>query len=305
MRVVVSGRWSSVQDLPTLLVAQLTGIGICPIIVKHNFKRLWEKFGRVLWCRIVHVVSIKPCGIEGAFWVLCFIFLRVIGKKVIVHWIGTDVLELTPSFGYWFSKLGSVHLSQAPWLVEELGAKGVKSTWIPILPSLSAVHKPLPETLTVLTYLGGDESRNDFYGKNEAEKLIRGFPDVNFLILGRVSEEDKLDLPNANYLGFVEHKGMGDVYSSSTVLLRLTKHDGLSLMVLEALNHGRYVIWTKDFPYCYMVENSSEAKEYLEMLRGVRLINEGGLKLIDNDFNNIKWANKLVGVYREVVGDKC
>ncbi len=302
MRVVVSGMWSSVRDIPTLLALQLDEIGISYVIVKHDFKKLGKKLRSVLRCDIVHFVSIKPRAVEGAFWVFCFIFLRAIGKKIIVHWIGTDVMELTPFFARCFSRLGNVHLSQAPWLVEELRAKGVNSTWISILPPLGAVCDPLPETLTVVTYLGGDESRNDFYGRKEVEKLATEFPDMNFLVLGKVGEMDKQDLPNVCYLGVVGHERMDDIYGSSTVLLRLTKHDGLSLMVLEALDHGRYVIWTKDFPYCYKVSGSSEAAECLEALKTVETVNEGGSNFINSDFNSNRWTSRLVNVYREIVG---
>ena len=37
---------------------------------------------------------------------------------------------------------------------------------------------------------------------------------------------------------------MDALYAETTVLVRLTSHDGTSFMVLEALSRGRHVIWT-------------------------------------------------------------
>lgn len=299
MKVVISGTISPVQSFPILLQSQLAEIGISSTLVRHDFKRIGEKIKKVWQSDVIHVVSIKPCGIEGIFWVLCFTFMRLTRRRIIIHWIGTDVLTLSPLFAKCFSRLGNMHLSQAPWLVEELKAKGVVSRWLPIVPSLVAVCEPLPRMLTVLTYLGSRESKNDFYGKEDTEELIKRFPDVNFLIVGKVGRESKLNLSNVSYLGLVESERMNDVYNSSTVLLRLTKHDGLSFMVLEALNRGRYVIWTKDFPYCYMAKDSSEAIEYFEALRGVNIVNEHGIKFINDSFDN-KWVGRLVNEYRRV-----
>ena len=43
MQVIISGKWSSVQDLPTLLMKQLADTKISPILVTHDFEKLWER----------------------------------------------------------------------------------------------------------------------------------------------------------------------------------------------------------------------------------------------------------------------
>src|SRR6266403_1239163 len=47
-------------------------------------------------------------------------------------------------------------------------------------------------------------------------------------------------------------------YKRASVVWRPVRHDGLSFMVLEALGHGRHVLWTYEFPGCVKVDGVSD-----------------------------------------------
>ena len=57
-----------------------------------------------------------------------------------------------------------------------------------------------------------------------------------------------------------------DVYARCSALLRFTSHDGLSIMVLEALAFGRHVLWTQRFPFVRQVLTPEQIVQSLDEL---------------------------------------
>lgn len=283
------------------LLASLTRAGVDVDVVHRDLNNMWRKIMILSRCDVIHIISIKPSSIEGLFWILCLLFLRVIGKRIVLHWIGTDVLELSHINGRILSKLINKHCTQAPWLVEELREKGIEAEWVPFLSPLNIGCEPLPKRLTVLVYFGGISGRrHEFYGSREVVLLAQTLPGVNFHIVGDLNEDTIPKLPNVHFYGRVPHEEMYKMYDRCTVLLRLTKHDGLSLMVLEALSRGRYVIWTERFPHCCAANNVYEAMDCLEKIQGMRTINTKGIEYVDKAFINKMWINRLIQVYEEI-----
>ncbi len=297
IKIVITGNPTNVR----LLSAQLKELHINFATVEHNFGDLVDKFTKVMWCDLVHIFSLEPCGKEGIIWTFILLFLKIMRKKVILHWIGTDVMAVGTVARWAFPRLVTKHLAYSPWLVDELETKNVNSTWLPVLPPLNADQYPLPKEFTVLVHLGGSTKRNEFYGSREFEKISKNLSSVSFLVVGRVAEKNKLTRPNVRYFGRLPYEEMDEIYRKSTVLLRLTVHDGLSLMVLEALSRGRYVVWSQEFPHCFKATDTSEATKYLRQLREVNEPNIVGYNFINDKFNNNKWLDKLMGVYKEVL----
>jgi hypothetical protein len=60
-----------------------------------------------------------------------------------------------------------------------------------------------------------------------------------------------------------------EVFRSTTVLWRPARHDGLSFMVLEALGHGRHVLWSYPFPGCTLVKTAPEARNEIVRLHAL------------------------------------
>lgn len=297
MKITLTGNPIDVR----FLSEKLKEAGVTFTTIRHNFGSLIEKFMKVLGSDLVHIVSVKPNGVEGICWICILSFLRLMRKKVILHWMGTDVLELTPIMSYGFSRLVSKHLAFSPWLVDELNEKGIESVWLPLLCPLNPSYKPLPKEFTVLVYLGATGHTTDFYGNKALREIVRAMSDAKFLVLGNVPEEVKINSPNVQYFGVVEYEEMDGLHNKSAVLLRQTKHDGLPYMVLEALVRGRYVIWTYSFPHCYPAKDSSEAIGWLKELEKTDEINMGGVEFIKDQLNSKMWFERLIQTYEEVL----
>ena len=90
---------------------------------------------------------------------------------------------------------------------------------------------------------------------------------------------------------------MMEIYKQTSLLIRLTKHDGFSSMVLEALSLGRNVIWTYKIPHCFQTE--AEREKLLNLFNKARKgeYNASGAHWVRNNFNYSKFINKLESLY--------
>jgi len=169
-------------------------------------------------------------------------------KKLIMHWVGSDILEMQTwqAAGNSFALdllSEAVHWAEVSWTAKELGELGVNPKIIPLTPtSFPSELKELPKEFVVLTYL--PEGKEEFYGVTQIFKLASAFPQVIFLAAATpTAKQAEIAWPaNVIPIGWVDR--MSELYSEVVLLIRLTKHDGLSFMVLEALAQGRYVFWS-------------------------------------------------------------
>ncbi|MBV8246778.1 MAG: glycosyltransferase [Candidatus Eremiobacteraeota bacterium] len=180
----------------------------------------------------------------------CEAVARFLRKPRVMHWVGSDieVLRSDPALVSHLSKPHVVHLAEADWTARELAHIGLRARIAPLPPRLivRGALPPLPERFTVLLYV--PLVRKNFYGARDYERLIAALADapIRFLIVGG----GKLDVaPHADVENLGWRSSLDEVYPRCTVLLRNTVRDGLSLMVLEALSFGRYVLWPHRFPY--------------------------------------------------------
>jgi hypothetical protein len=232
------------------------------------------------------------------FWIFLFVFFKIIGKKILFYWIGSDVMDSDKKIVLICSKLIDKNLVHAPWLVNELKEKGVVAEFAPI-PSWNIRAKkigPLPETPTALVYFG---NREYFYGLEIVRRLV-SMP-YKFIILGK---RDVLKAPNIEYLGHVNVEDMDEIYSRTTVLLRITKHDALSKMVQEALARGRYVIWSYKFPNCLYATDYDMVYKHMRELENVKQLNTSGISFINNYMNMNKCVKIFTNVYNQTILEK-
>jgi len=90
------------------------------------------------------------------------------------------------------------------------------------------------------------------------------------------------------------------------VLVRFTARDGLSLMTLEALAHGRHVLWTKDFPFVTQVRTYDEMQRELAALldaheRGELQPQHEASRYIAQTYNAQRCLDTIVSVWDEAV----
>ncbi|HTU82233.1 MAG TPA: hypothetical protein VMF61_08895 [Candidatus Acidoferrales bacterium] len=183
---------------------------------------------------------------------------RLLRKRRVVHWVGSDI-EHARQTAWVCKQLRSPrikHLAEVDWTADELRELGMNPEIVP-LPLRQRAHgvKPLPERFTILLYV--PKARPEFYGGRDYEALLEDFAGegIRAIVVGGadVRAPEGVEMINLGWRG-----DLREAYEQSTVLIRLTPRDGLSLMVLEALSFGRYVMWSKPFPYCTQVSGKSD-----------------------------------------------
>lgn len=215
---------------------------------------------------------------------------------VFVIWAGSDVIAANadPSDLHIVKQEGFTHLSDGPWLVDELAMLGLRAEYQPI----TAVRpgrplKPLPKTFRVLTYL--PEPRREFYGAKLTFEVARNMPDVEFVVCGAGGPSPDAP-PNVTFLGHVQ-----DVerhIDESTVLLRMPNHDGKSMFVLETLSRGRHVVWNYEFPHVRTARDAAQVLSQLQELKrlhasGELSLNEAGRAFVLQHFSREETARRL------------
>lgn len=207
------------------------------------------------------------------------LFSRILRKPRVIHWVGSEITSLGTSPRLrWFSTRPNVrNLAEVDWTIDELKRFGVDAKLAPLPPRLPAIDEltPMPDVFTVLLYV--PKTRGDFYGRREYERLIRAFSKrgVRFIIVGG---GECYAPPDADVVQLGWRVNLDDVYRQSSVLVRFTLHDGLSIMALEALTHGRHVLWTQDFPFATQVSSYDDLAGEIDRLLGLHEAGELGVR---------------------------
>lgn len=212
-----------------------------------------------------------------------YLFAHLRKRKTICHWAGTDVWRVLhkPLHRWWFllliRHLIDKHLVVSENLKAELLTLGIDAELAPLISDLPQVDiPPLPPDFTILAYLPAH--RGEFYGAPLIYELARRHPEWHVLIVGREQTPLGETLPNVDELG--RNAGMSEVYPRITVLVRPTKHDGLPRMILEALNWGRYVVFSGTFPHCLSGRSLPEIEAALQTLHSHTRPNLAGSRYV-------------------------
>jgi hypothetical protein len=137
-----------------------------------------------------------------------------------------------------------------------------------------------------------------FYGWPQIERLARDMPDVDFAIVGH----DGTALPqlgNIRYHGWVD--ALVPLIDEATAVARLTRHDGLSRTVLEALSRCRHVFWTYDYPHCQAVRDYATLHARIGALRDNPSLNKEGGRYVWKRFSQERIMSDCVALYTHVV----
>jgi hypothetical protein len=238
---------------------------------------------------------------RNRFYDLAFIF----GKKVVIHWVGSDILAMAEwrRQGKRFSSLlvnKAEHWAEVEWTAGELVDLGVKAKVMPLTPAAFPEKvNEIPQKFVVLTYL--PPGKEGFYGGDGLLKLAIQFPEIVFLAAASSPTERNPDWPsNLIPIGWVND--MAELYREVMVLVRLTQHDGLSFMVLEALAHARYVLWSYPLTGATCIRNYEEAAWALSELyhsfsEGQLTLNWAGREHVEKNFSpDVVWKQIDQGI---------
>ncbi len=248
-------------------------------------------------------------------------------KLFIIHWIGSDVPgwirsldSLNPFvrlyYQYWrmmikrkLKRKQLVSLAVTEHLADKLKKMGVPAEVFPITSinnsSIAMAEKLNKEDRNIdfISYI--PINKFDFYGGAWFLECATRLPHRNFLLIvpdiDKMKTSFKKSFPgNVQIMPEIGFDEMQALFADARFLLRLTRHDGLSLMVLEALLAEMQVYWTCHFPYTNHVSlHESKPADLAEQLDkhiadwktntvGKRfVINNYNVNLFQNQFNEL------------------
>jgi hypothetical protein len=234
---------------------------------------------------------------------------RWLGKQnVVILWCGSDTLEARADFRKgrvekWIAS--RTHWAGAPWLAEEVRQMGLPCEYVPVtwVRAVSNVP-PLPAKFSVLAYLP-DAARVNLYGIDHVLELARQLPDVQFTVVG-LQPGQRLPAPdNVSVHGWAP--SLVPYYLNATVLWRPVRHDGLSFTALEALGHGRHVLWSYPFGGSIVAPDAAAARVEIERLRDLHEsgnldVNHAGARFVAENFAPEKIREGILGRWQRIIG---
>ncbi len=217
---------------------------------------------------------------------------KVFGRPLVKHWIGTDVLRAKEETVRRQATAPFVrNWAVAPWLETELGLAGIDAKYVPLGCVDPIDMSPFPSLpLSVVVYMPGNKF--PFYGGRTVLFLAKAFPDIQFLVVGNDGVPDSYPA-NVIFMGYQD--SMGRIYARSHVLLRMTHHDGLSQMILEALNYARHAIWTHEFVGVHQASDEQQAASHLGAMRAK--LNAG---ILEHNLVGMEYVRKTFSSYSTI-----
>lgn len=227
-----------------------------------------------------------------------------LGKKVILHWVGTDLLKAKKAFSSnshyspYIEKC--THWAEVSWIKKDLEEIGIQSEIVNFAGfDVNKEPDKVPNEFSVLTYISKDLP--EFYGINSIVELAKRYPNVSFKVMG--CKLDYADCPNLKFLGWVNN--VPQLIDESVVCIRYIEHDGLSNFVLETLSKGKRIIYSNDFPgvdYCPNDEVLYERFKsiYEDFNNGTLMPNTEGYLHIKKEFSSEYIFGGLVDRFHQI-----
>jgi hypothetical protein len=209
------------------------------------------------------------------------IFKEFNGKQV-VYWIGTDVLQLVQAgyrvcyndLHFLITELGKrKNIAEFEQTQGELASMGLDSEIIPLPIGEKIDVMPLPKKFTVATYVPATQTAKMIYNLELVADIVKSCPDIEFIEFGGGTLG--LQTGNIKNIGWCDMK---KVMEQSSMLMRLTAHDGLPISPIEFRLAGRDAMTTVQIPFIYYAgdgfigkENYAQRKEaIIAMLRDIK-----------------------------------
>ncbi|MBN2075692.1 MAG: glycosyltransferase [Dehalococcoidales bacterium] len=239
---------------------------------------------------------------------LVYIISKLLGKTVLIHWIGSDVIQARSNRNWFYKRLRITayrlvdqHLVDFQPLADELRLVGIQATLISLPPNIPVKKQDIfwPVDNVIFVYM--PEEKQEFYGSEITFRLMKDLPDTHFLITGH-NGKNAPQAPNIEYLGWTNDIEV--VWKRIKVYLRLTKHDGLSHTVIEALSRAKHVVWSYEFPYCYQAQSFDAAKNALIKILSSNKPNLDGMHYVYEQYKFSKLTQDYKTIYTHFTARK-
>ncbi len=200
----------------------------------------------------------------------------IVGKKRIVHWIGTDIFQFQTKLSWVALKnivgflnhkdYGFVHLCEADFTQKELKELGIDAEVVPLPVVDSFKPKPLPEKFTVGVYTNPTQ---DMYYQALMEEIAEAMPDVDFKFFGNPNRKEVVD--NKEYVGWVE---MREFLPTISAIVRLCMHDGLPISPIEAMQMGRNALTSAPMKHALHAEYVNGEPDKAKVIEQIRQLQD-------------------------------
>ena len=227
--------------------------------------------------------------------------------KLIMLWCGSDVLFArkqlaTRTIEPWVAE--KIHWAVSPTLAQEVRSLGLPCEYVQAsFVEPVARPKPLPEKFSVLVY-SPSVKKGYLYGLDQILEIADSLRFIEFNLVGL--EQGHISHAPPNFKVHA-HVPITPFLEKSTVIWRPVRHDGgISFLVLEALAHGRHVLYSYPFPACIQARDKEAARRELRRLHllheagGLRL-NEDGIQTVARDYTRDKVRSNLLHRWEEII----
>lgn len=228
--------------------------------------------------------------------------------KIVFFWCGSDVLRARKMLTVgrvdpWIA--GKIHWAASPTLAHEVRSLGLRCEFVQASFVEVVSHpRPLPRDFSVLVFLPRADLA-ELYGWDRIVEVAKALPAVRFRLVG-LHPGQHVETPS-NVHVHPRTNDMTPLYEQTTVLWRPVRHDaGTSFMVLEALAHGRHVLYTNPVPGAVQVQDAESAKQHLERLRtlhesGDLPLNFAGMQAVAQTYSRDVVRSELQKRWEEII----
>ena len=198
------------------------------------------------------------------------IFQQANGAKKIIHWIGTDVMQLSLKkfvevkvLREWLPKAVDRMFVNAPWLKAEMAEMGIETELL-YCPIESEPYKitPFPEEFTLAVYRS---ETNPMHNELFMLDVAKSCPDIKWKFFGGDRPHTLLGVPhNVEILGTIPENEVPKLIESTSAIVRVTVHDGFPASVAEWVMGGRpFISNLPDMPFNRHVAVKPDEKNYI------------------------------------------
>ena len=196
---------------------------------------------RIMKVDVVYGIYLQTCS-------RYVLIAKLLGKKTIIHFVGSDAYWVNREHSFWRRKYWRFVLNRcdlifyvSPHLEALTGRNGIVLPF-PISTEDFRKAKLTPSTpdRDVLYYCPSGEANEKIYRLAWIVDYARQHPNERITIIGNSSHPANYDLalPNVEIIPYVERSQMPALYKRHRTLIRMTTEDGLPRMVHEALLAG-------------------------------------------------------------------
>jgi hypothetical protein len=270
------------SSAPSLTLAKaLAGVGVGVKFVRADrlTRREWVELVR--YARAIVLVTYGEIEVYLLSQLATAVAMAV---PIVRWWVGTDVLNAItrPEVREHAQRLNGIvseNVAVAPHLVDELATIEINARFIPPMIDPGLLRPSIvpwgQQVRPVLIYL--PDTRKEFYGIDLMESVIASNPALEFIVVADRTHALGL-YPNVESLGWVAD--MGPLYNRTGCVLRVTAHDAIPRMLMEALLRGLYAIFSWPLEGCWQAHTVQEITSALERYRQQREPNMHGREAV-------------------------